>query len=142
MNITPDVITDLLPIYLAGEASPGTRALLEEYLRENPAFAKEVREHAERSTALLTATPPEPVLPDSEKAALERVRRFNRFRSYVLALSIAFTLMPFSFAFVGDHVTWVMLRDNPAQAGALWLGAVGSWLAYSVMGRRLRTRRA
>jgi anti-sigma factor RsiW len=56
MNITPDVITDLLPIYLAGEASPGTRALLEEYLRDNPAFAKEVREHAERSTALLTAT--------------------------------------------------------------------------------------
>ena len=55
MNISPDVISDLLPLYLAGEASAGTHALLEEYLREHPAFAKEVRDQVERSTALLTA---------------------------------------------------------------------------------------
>jgi anti-sigma factor RsiW len=142
MNITPDVITDLLPLYLAGEASPGTRALLEEYLREHPAFAKEVREHAERGTALLTAVSPQPVLADSEKATLERVRRFNRYRSYVLAVSLAFTLLPFSFAFTSSGINWIMLRDNPRQAVFLLIGAVGSWLAYSVMGQRLRTPRA
>jgi anti-sigma factor RsiW len=142
MNITPDVIADLLPVYLAGEASPGTRALLEEYLRENPAFAKEVREHAERGTALLAAVSPQPALADSEKATLERVRRFNRYRSYVLALSLAFTLLPFSFAFTSSGVNWVMLRDNPRQAVFLLIGAVGCWLVYYRMGRRLRTPRA
>ena len=44
MNITNDVITDLLPLYLAGEASPGTRQLLEDYLREHPEFASTVRD--------------------------------------------------------------------------------------------------
>ena len=139
MNIPPDVITDLLPLYLAGEASAGTRALLERYLREHPDFAKEVREQVERSTALLTV-PGGSRAPafDHEKATLERVRRFNRYRSWVLALSLALTMLPLSFAFVSNRVTWMMLRDNPREAMFLWLAALGCWALYYAMGRRLR----
>ena len=137
MNITRDVITDLLPLYLAGEASADTRALLEIYLREHPDFAADVRAHAERSAALLAGSPAPPP-PDHEKVTLERVRRFNRKRSYLLALAIAFTLIPFSFAFVGDDVRWVMVRDNPRQAVTLWLVAVACWICYVTMGRRVR----
>jgi anti-sigma factor RsiW len=140
MTISPDVITDLLPLYLAGEASTGTRALLEEYLREHPDFAQNIREQVERSTALLTGPAPGvPVTADREKAVLERVRRFNRRRSYVLALSLALTMIPFSFAFAGDHIVWMMLRDNPRQAVFLWLAAAVCWAFYYAMGRRLRT---
>ena len=140
MNISPDVIRDLPPLYLAGEASAGTRALLEEYLREHPAFAKEVREQVERSTALLTA-PTVNAAPTSEheKTTLERVRRFNRYRSYLLGFSLALTMLPFSFAFVEEGVNWMMLRDNPRQAVFLWVAALACWWLYYAMGRRLRT---
>src|SRR6185503_10045522 len=55
MNVTQNVVTDLLPLYLAGEASDDTRALIEAYLKQNPTFAAEVREQAEKSTALRDA---------------------------------------------------------------------------------------
>ena len=140
MTISSDVISDLLPLYLAGEASAGTRALLEQYLREHPAFAKEVREQVERSTALLAA-PTVNAAPasDHEKATLERVRRFNRFRSYLLGLSLALTMLPLSFAFTESGVNWVMLRDNPRQAVILWVAALACWCFYFATGRRLRT---
>ena len=38
MKITRDVVTDLLPLYESGEASPDTRALVEAYFRPDPDF--------------------------------------------------------------------------------------------------------
>jgi len=35
MNVTREVILDLLPVYLAGEASPDTRALIEEFVEQD-----------------------------------------------------------------------------------------------------------
>jgi ferric-dicitrate binding protein FerR (iron transport regulator) len=138
MNITRDVITDLLPLYLAGEASPGTRALLEDYLREHPDFASTVREAAERGAALLEGVPAAAPPHDREKATLERVRRFNRRRTNLLALAIGFALMLFSFSFDGSGLRWVMLRDSPWQALLFLIAAVGCSLAYVRMGRRLQ----
>ena len=40
MEITREVILDLLPLYLAGEGSPGTRALVEKYLETEPELAR------------------------------------------------------------------------------------------------------
>lgn len=139
MNVTRNVVTDLLPLYLAGEASDDTRALLEEYLRQNPAFAAEVREQAEKSTALLgglTAVPSA----DREKETFQRVRRFNRRRATLLGISLATTMMPLSFG-VSDHIEWWMLRDNPSLALTFWIAALGCWIAYYLTGRRLRVAR-
>ena len=47
MNITRDIILDLLPLYLAGEASQETRDLIEEFLKtdqELATLAKRTRE--------------------------------------------------------------------------------------------------
>jgi predicted anti-sigma-YlaC factor YlaD len=137
MNISGDVITDLLPLYLAGEASPGTRALLEDYLREHPDFASTVREAAERGAALLQVAPAGAPSHDEEKATLERVRRFNRRRTNLLALSIGFALTLFAFSFQGDRITWVMLRDSPWQALVFLIAAFGCSVAYLRMGQRL-----
>jgi anti-sigma factor RsiW len=137
MNVTHEVITDLLPLYLAGEASADTRALVEEYLRLHPDIAAKARAEAERNAAALASL--EVMLPDDhEKRLLERTRRFNRYRAQMLGFTIGFALMPFAFVF-GDGIRWVMLRDNPKQAIMFWIAAAGCWFAYHVLGRRLRT---
>jgi hypothetical protein len=141
MTISRNVILDLLPLYVAGEASEESRALLEQYLRENPEFAAAVRDRAEKTTALLASVQAPPP-PDHEKATLERVRRFNRRRTYLLAFCIFLTLTPFAFGFEGRHVHWMMLRDNPTQAVFSWIAALVCWIVYSIMGRRLRHRTA
>jgi hypothetical protein len=48
MEITRNVILDLLPLYLANEVSEDTRALVEQYLENDP----ELAEIARRSSAL------------------------------------------------------------------------------------------
>jgi hypothetical protein len=45
MNINREVILDLLPVYLAGEASPATRALIEEYMEQDKDLAQRIRVH-------------------------------------------------------------------------------------------------
>ena len=138
MNITNDVITDLLPLFLAGEASPGTRKLLEDYLHEHPEFAATVRAAADRSAALLQATEPGGPPTDHEKVTLERVRRFNHQRTLLVALAWGTLLTALAFSFDGDRVRWIMLRDSPVQALFLLVVAFGCALAYLRMGRRLR----
>jgi anti-sigma factor RsiW len=139
MNITRDVITDLLPLYLAGEASADTRALIEQYMQDNPAFAAEIREHAEKAAAALGA-PPVPPPPDHEKATLQRIRRFNRHRTHLLAFTIVYALLPFTFVVGDDGIRWVMLRDNPKQAIFFWMAALACWIGYYVMGLRVRNQ--
>jgi anti-sigma factor RsiW len=139
MNITHDVITDLLPVYLAGEASPGTRALLEEYLREHPEFAATVQAAADRSAALLRSAESVSPPPDHERDILERVRRFNRRRTVLLALAMGTVLTSLAFSFDQRGVRWFMLRDSPIQAVLLLLVAFACSLAYVQMGRRVKT---
>jgi len=139
MNVTRDVIHDLLPVYLAGEASADTRALVEDYLRAHPDLAVDGRE-TDRSMQLLSASGMSPA-PDHEKSTLERIRRFNRNRTYLLAIAIACTLVPLSFAFVDGRVNWIMLRDQPRAAMYFGIAALCGWTAYYLMGRRLRTPR-
>ena len=42
MKVTQNVIHDLLPVYLAGEASADTAVLVEEFLRLDPDLARTV----------------------------------------------------------------------------------------------------
>jgi hypothetical protein len=37
MNVTREVVTDLLPIYFSGEASADTKVLVEDYFAGRPA---------------------------------------------------------------------------------------------------------
>lgn len=51
MKISRDVILDLLPLYVANEASADTRALVEEYLATDPHTADMARELARMEKA-------------------------------------------------------------------------------------------
>ena len=43
MNVTREVILDLMPVCLSGEATPATRALVEEYMEQDPELAQRLR---------------------------------------------------------------------------------------------------
>lgn len=135
MNITRDLITDLLPIYFSGEASADTRALVEEYFRENPEFER---------IAKLAATPLEALRPvgrsaeerEIEKRALQRTRKEVRDRNVWRAFAIAWMLVPFTIVVINGHVAWLMIRDNPLQAGIFFVCSALCWIAYYVKGRK------
>jgi hypothetical protein len=68
MKVTRDVVSDLWPLYAAGEASADTRSLVEEFLAGDPAFAALLRDEPRLS-------PEDVTLPaDHEAKALERTR--------------------------------------------------------------------
>ena len=50
MNISRDIVKDLVAVYLAGDASADTRALVESYLKTDPELARDVE--AARATTL------------------------------------------------------------------------------------------
>ncbi len=48
MKVTREVITDLLPLYVSGDASEDTRALVGNFLQQDADLAQMVREKPER----------------------------------------------------------------------------------------------
>ena len=122
MNITRDVITDLLPVYLSGEASADTQTLVTEFLATDPEFARLI--HAP-DTALRDGSPT--LTQDRELATLKATRTVLRQRSYFLAFAIVFALSSIAIRFSADGLFWLW-RDQPF-IGAILL-AVGVFCAY------------
>jgi hypothetical protein len=139
MNEIPrDVILDLLPLHLAGEASPASTALVEAYLAEHPDLARETRAAglADRRESL----PDLP--PDLGMVTLRRTRGWLRTQRRLYALAWALTVISFSLVIHIDHgrVTDVhlLVRDLPVPLGSCMLLAAAAWVAYALVGRRLR----
>ena len=138
MRITDDVIADLLPLYTAGEASPDTRALVEEYLAANPALADVVKAASDERVQPIVDVPRE----STERVALNRSRALLRRRSWIMGLAIFSTLLPFSvgsFDGADRDVTFFMLRDAPAVAASFAAVAVVLWTVYYRLNQRLRS---
>jgi anti-sigma factor RsiW len=90
MEITRNVILDLLPLYLAGEVSADTRTLVEKYLETDPELAGV----AERSAASeLPEDIPVPLTEEDKMQAYREAKRFMFLRTVILALTISFTVL-------------------------------------------------
>jgi anti-sigma factor RsiW len=137
MNITRDVITDLLPAYLSGESSADTQALVDEFLRGDSEFASIVQaaRRGQPGESLLAGQ--RPIAPDQEREAIRRTRAVIRRQSWTFAFAIFFTLLPLSFAFGAEGIRFLMLRDEP-QSALFWIPAGYLWFRYLRMQRRLR----
>lgn len=98
MNVTREVVTDLLPIYFAGEASGDTKVLVEDYFRQDPDFERIARSAA---TPLETLRATSPIVPgaEREKRDLESVLWGLRRRTWLFGVSMFLTLSPLSFDF-------------------------------------------
>ena len=120
MEISEDVVRDLLPLYVAGEVSSDTQRLVQEYLAQDPTLAASVRTFTEGMLSL----------EDVEPSASERlqVESFQKTRRAVRRDN---------FLFVGSRITWLMLRDNPMQSG-FFVFAGALCLLLRVMFRRKR----
>ena len=70
MNVTREVVTDLLPIYFSGEASGDTKVLVEDYFRQDPDFERIARSAA-APLETLRAAAPIAAGPEKEKCDLE-----------------------------------------------------------------------
>ena len=131
MQVTRDIVIDLLPLYQSNEASTDSRAAIEEFLRKDPSLAQ------------MASQDPGTILPATGASELERrtisqTRAAIRRRSRILAMAILFTLLPFAFGFRDGQVTFFMLRDQP-QSALFLVGAAVFWFQYARMTRSLRT---
>ena len=103
MNVTREVILDLLPAYLSGEASPATRTLVEEHIKQDAELAQRLR--LLMADNLAKAAPP--VLPpELELRSLRRTRRLLGWQRWLFGLGIFFSAMLLSkeFSFEGGHL--------------------------------------
>jgi predicted anti-sigma-YlaC factor YlaD len=139
MNITRNVVADLLPVYLSGEASPDTSALIEEFLRQDAELSRVVEaQRREFSSQPQFLEPAGARSGDHELRTLSRARSLMERQKWSLALALTLTAFPLSFVFSGSHVTFMLVRDQPVLAVASLCGAAMLWMQYFITRRRLR----
>jgi hypothetical protein len=134
MNVTKEIIGDLFPLYAANECSADSRALVEQYLRDNPAQAEELR-CIMNST--LPGTGPSPAGLDEVRSLREARRRVRR-QSWLMGFAIFFSLVPFSFLSTGERTYWLLI-DYPRTALIYGVVGVGCWIAYGMLRHNSKT---
>ncbi len=136
MNVDPAVIQDLLPLYLAGEASPASRQLVEEYLAAHPELARLAHAAADPELAQFAANALP--TPSSGKTALDTTRRLLRRRSWLMGCAIFASLLPLSIHGSSRGIEFFLLRDAPVTAALSLAAAAILWIAFWRVSSRLR----
>jgi hypothetical protein len=106
-TISRNVILDLLPAYIAGEASEESRVLVEEFARNDLKIAEMIRTGKLESTEIA----PEVTVPaDLEMKTMKRIRRSIRRQMWYVALATASILMvPLVAMLFTTEVNWGFL---------------------------------
>ena len=130
-ELSRDIVLDLIPLYLAGEASESTIAAVERYLEHDEGLAEYIRSaRDEREHAAET----ERMSADLEMRSMQKTRGALRRQRWLFALAIAFTAMGLavriSFEDSSLPTARLVALDNPALIGFLVL-AVICWIAYA-----------
>jgi anti-sigma factor RsiW len=135
MNVTREIVKDLLPLYVSGEASPDTRALVESFLRDDAELARlaDALRADELAPSRAASAPP-----GAGRAALSRTQELLKRRTRLLAFALLFSGLPLSSAFDQTGLRFLLLRDAPALASASLAIATALWIGYAVNARRLR----
>jgi len=94
-EITKEIIIDLLPMYLAGEVSEETAALVKKYLESDPELAETAKEMAKADS--LNKVP----IPFKKETALEsyqEAKKWMTIRTLGIATIVGVIMMCFLFA--------------------------------------------
>lgn len=134
MNLPEDVILDLLPVYFADEASPASRAIVDDYFEAHPQFAKTVRAAQMKVTHV-----PGPASANGAQVAINSVKRQLKWRSVLMGVAIFCSISPFTFIFGDQRVVYFMWRDAPLAAASYIAAAAFAWLLLWVSVRRTNT---
>jgi hypothetical protein len=129
-SIPRNIILDLLPAYIAGEASEESRGLVEDFARNDPEIARLIR----AGTLDPAVISPKTAVPDDlEMKTMKRIRSSIRRQMWYVALVTAAILMVPLLAMVFTHdVDWNVL-DFVVMGGLLF----GTGLTYVLMSRIL-----
>jgi hypothetical protein len=123
-NVTRDVVSDLWPLYVSGEASADTRTLLEAFLREEPEFARELRQSA---GAPLPGHDVPSLTPDHELKTLAQIKRRLVGPRWLLLLAMVFTMQAF-----GSIVADTSCAVSPLNFIATAVVAAFFWVVFLV----------
>ena len=130
MNVTREVIMDLLPAYSAGEASPATRALVEEYLRQDVEFAEMVRDRLADS---FTEAVPASLSQDLELKTIRRTHRMLTMQRWLFGVGIGFfaTALSLRFSIKDGHLGdfHFLFQHDPVGFGICMLIGIGCWVS-------------
>ena len=129
MTPSRPVIVDLWPLYVSGEASPETRALVDAFLADDPELAGQLRRDP------LAGLQPPALPPDTEVLAFSRARR--RLSGY---RSLLFFAMMFSCMAFGRIVSDTSFDVSPRPFMAVASLAAAFWVAFCVSLWRMRAR--
>ena len=132
MNITDNVINDLLPLYFSDECSQDTKKLVNEFLKANPAFAEKAKQYSRNP---LPATIPQRLTREDEMETLARTQRLSKRRTWLMGLAIFVTLAPFSFLHT-DGKFFTLIGQSPMSAALYGVMAVVFWTAFVVTKRK------
>ncbi len=129
MNITRDVINDLWPLYLDGAASADSRALVEEFFREDPAWKKALQESAKDLGPLPAPAP----APDREIEMLNRLKKHALVKRIIFLLALSASAQ--AFARIISDTSW-----DVSPKVFIWWVAIASamWITWAVLAFRLR----
>ena len=92
MKIQRNVILDLLPLYLAGETSPETQALVKQHLENDPELAEMAKQIAAMSKQ---EDIPVPLEKEDQMKAYKEAQRLILQRTLIWGAIIAFAVLSF-----------------------------------------------
>jgi anti-sigma factor RsiW len=140
MDVPRSVVSDLLPLYVAGELSPETLTFVEAYISKDPELAKLLQ-------ALRTEDPFAQVSiaglrPELALRSLQRTRKLIGWQRRLFAFGLFFTLisLSFEFSFADGRLKefHFLMRDSPWIFGSSLVLGVFCWIIYVALQRRLR----
>lgn len=139
MEVTREVIVDLLPVYLSGEASPATCAIMEDFFKKDPEFAQRVRVQWEEG---LRRAAPSGLPPELELRSLKRTRHLLGWQKWLFGLAMAFSALGLTieFSFRNGHFyeSHFMFQQYPSIFGTLLVVSAAFWIAYFTLRHRIR----
>ena len=116
MNVTRDVIYDLLPGYFSGDLSPDTRALVDEFLEQDPEFRRMMERFRTMFGESRGSEAPAGSRP-AEKVTFERARAVMQQRSQLRGYSVGFGIAALFVAFFS-------IERLTMGAGGIWFIAL------------------
>lgn len=138
MKPTENIIIDLLPLYLEGEASTDSVNMIEQYFAEHPEFANRAQNFKLNS---INTADPALITEEDEMQDLKKTKRVLKLRSFIFGLAIFFSAIPFTFGDVswaqeeGVHWLW---KNYPEGALICGFIALILWGAYAWLHKRLK----
>lgn len=118
MKVTRDVIYDLLPAYFSGDISPDTKALVDEFLEQDPEFRRMMERFRTMFVEPRSGSTAGAGSLRGEKVTFERARSELRKRSELHGYRLAFGIAGIFVLFVASQRVFVV------QAPGIWMIAL------------------